>query len=170
MIVSNESVDGVRAEPMRNGAVRLTSNTQQRTGFQELLCSRNNFGKLINGGPKLFLQVANTGKASVADEAWRVGCIQESRVCYSIVSTGRKELLLRRLPMRCCAIVDDNDLREIQAKFVYDFNARGCRVCNIPNAFGLLAVCGVVRKPRQRAPASSFTVAGGPSSQATAAA
>ena len=73
-----------------------------------------------------------------------MGCIQESRICYSVVSIGRKKLLLRRLPMRCCAIVDDIDLRVIQAKFIYDLNARGCRGCNMVNAFGLLSPSGVV--------------------------
>ena len=46
--------------------------------------------------------------------------------------------------MRCCAIADDTDLRVIQPKFVYDFSARGCRVCNILIVFGIPSLYGVV--------------------------
>jgi hypothetical protein len=58
------------------------------TCFQQLLSGRDHFGELMDGGPKLFLQVANTGRASAGYEAWMVGCLQEGGVCCSRVSLG----------------------------------------------------------------------------------
>lgn len=61
----------------------------------------------MNGGPELFLQVADTGQGISKTIGRRSACgLQEGGVCYPSVSHCRTGLVLSRLPMRLLAMVD----------------------------------------------------------------
>lgn len=67
---------------VRNDACHV----EMRTGSEKLLCGLDHLWKLMDGGPKLLLQVANTGRASARSRTWMVGCVQQSGVGCDMVS------------------------------------------------------------------------------------
>lgn len=82
-----------------------------------------------------------------------VGCVQESGVGCIVVRLDKRRLQRRRLPMRCCTIVEDSDLRVVLAMLVCVCKMRGCKARNMSSLVALPPRFGVVnKKPRQELP------------------
>lgn len=73
---------------------------EQRTCFEQLLCSRNDFGEFIYSRTELLLKIADTAMVLVGEIIVAAGRHTRGRGSLWSISPLSHEMLLSRLPMR----------------------------------------------------------------------